>query len=135
MGSFQDIRTAVEARLSAKWTTTAISWDNVPYTPIAETPFIRLLINEVSSQQISMATIPCHRIIGLIHIPIMVPVGTGTQVACGYADTLAGVFRNANFSSITCRSPKIVRVGDIGEHYQVSFLVDFWYDVALANAS
>lgn len=134
MGLRQDIRTAIESRLSANWTTTDISWDNIPYTPLPETPYIRLLINEVDSYQASMAAIPCHRTIGLIHILIMTPVGTGTQTARGYADTLDGIFRNANFSDIICKSPKLVRVGDVGEHYQYSHITSFWIDKALANA-
>ena len=135
MGTFQDIREAIEARFSANYTSTAISWDNVPYTPSSETPFVRLLINETDSYQASMATTPCHRFIGLIHVMVMVPVGTGTNTARGYADTVAGIFRNANFSDITCKSPKIIRVGDVGEHFQYSVLIPFWKDDILANAT
>ena len=135
MGNFQDIREAIESRLNANWSTTDISWDNVSYTPDANTAFIRLLINETDSYQASMANTPCHRTIGLIHILVMVPIGTGTNTARGYCDTLAGIFRNASFDDITCKSPKIVRVGDIGEHYQYSILIPFWKDAILANAA
>jgi uncharacterized membrane-anchored protein len=134
MGAFQTIRSAIEARLNTNWTSTPIAWDNVPYTPDANTAFIRLIIDEVDSQQASMATIPCHRILGLIHVMIMVPINTGTNTARGHADTIAGIFRNANFSSIQCQSPRIRRVGDIGEWYQYSVLVPFYYEQALENA-
>lgn len=134
MGTFQDIRKLIETRLSTKYSDTDISWDNVPYTPNPETAFIRPLINEVSANQISMATIPCHRIVGILHILIMVPKNTGTNTARGYGDTLSGIFRNANFDDITFRSPKIVRVGEAGEHFQYSWLCDFWVDNVLANA-
>jgi hypothetical protein len=135
MGTFQDIRIAIESRFDTNWSATDISWDNVPYTPEANTAFVRLMINEVDTFQASIATVPCHRTIGIIHILIMVPVGTGTQIARGYADDVAGIFRNANFDDIQCRSPRIVRVGDIGEHYQISCLINFWHDAILANAS
>ena len=135
MGFRQDIRAAIENRLRANWTDTAISIDNVTYTPSSNTAFIRLFIEEVNSQQISLQTIPCHRITGFIHIPIMVPTGTGTQTARGYSDTLGDIFRNANFNDILCRSPKTVRVGDVGEHYQYSLMIDFWVDADLANAA
>jgi hypothetical protein len=135
MGTFQDIRQAVESRFSTNWTATDVSWDNVPYAPDANTAFVRLLINEVESFQASIAGTPCHRFIGIISVLIMVPVGTGTNTARGYADAVAGIFRNANFSDIQCRSPRIVRVGDIGEHFQYSVLVNFWKDDVLANAS
>jgi len=135
MGTFQDIRSAIETRFSANYNSTAISWDNVAYDPSPETPFVRLIINEVDSFQISMSTTPCHRFTGIIHVLIMVPVGTGTNVARGYADTIAGIFRNACFSNINCRTPRIVRVGDVGEYFQYSILINFWKDEALANAS
>ena len=134
MGAFQEIRAAIEARLSSNWTTTAIAWDNVEYDPNPATAFIRLIVEEADSTQVSMGTTPCHRIVGLIHIMIMVPVNTGTNVARGYADTWAGVFRNADFSGIKCQSPRIVRVGDLGEYYQLSMLTPFYTDKILANA-
>jgi len=135
MGAFQNIRQAIESRFLTNWTATDVSWDNIPYTPNANTAFVRLMIDEIDSFQASMATIPCHRIIGIIHILIMVPIGTGTHVARVYADDAAAIFRNANFDGIQCRSPRIVRVGDIGEYYQISTLINFWKDVILANAS
>ena len=135
MGFRQDIRAAIEGRLSDNWTATDVSWDNVPYKPKASTAFIRLLIDEADSVQISIANVPCHRITGIIHIPIMVPTGTGTQTAKGYSDALGDIFRNADFSDILCRSPKTVRVGDVGEHYQFSFIISFQADRALANAT
>lgn len=135
MGAFQDIRAAIEARLSSNWTTTPIAWDNVEYDPTPATSFIRLIVDEVDSTQVSMATTPCHRIVGLIHIMIMVPINTGTNVARGYADTLAGIFRNADFSGVKCQSPRIRRVGDVGEYYQYSLLTPFYTDKYLVNAS
>jgi len=135
MSFFTDIRTAIESRLKANWSTTDIAWDNVEYNPIASTPFIRLLVEEADVRQASMATIPCHRAIGLIHIMIMIPTNTGTATARGYADSLSDIFRNADFSSIKCLSPRLRRVGDVGEHYQYSLLIPFTYDKSLANAS
>ena len=135
MGTFQDVRAAIEARFKTNWTATVISWDNVPYTPTPRTAFVRLIINDVDVYQASMGTTPCHRFIGIIHITIMVPVGTGTHVARGYADTAAAIFRNANFDGIQCRSPRVIRVGDVGEYYQMSILTNFWKDAILANAS
>jgi len=135
MGTFQDIRAAIETRFSTNWTATDISWDNVDYDPKPETAFVRLMINETDSFQVSMSTTPCHRFTGIIHITIMVPVGTGTNTARGYADAAAAIFRNADFSGINCRSPRIVRVGDVGEFHQISCLTNFWKDESLSNAS
>lgn len=135
MGTFQDIREAIETRFSTNYTDTDISWDNVVYAPSSETPFVRLIINEVDSFQVSMSTTPCHRFTGIIHALIMVPVGTGTNAVRGYADTIADIFRNATFDGVHCKTPRIVRIGDVGEYYQLSVLVNFWKDEALANAT
>jgi len=135
MGTFQDIRQAIEARMASNWTTTPIAYDNVAYTPTPATPFVRLLIEEVDSKQVSMSTTPCHRFTGLIVVMIFVAINTGTNTVRGYADTIAGIFRNADFSNIKCQSPRIIRVGDIGEWYQVSVITDFYKDAALANAT
>ena len=135
MGMYQDIRAAIEARLQTNWTTTPISWDNVPYDPNPAQAFIRCMIDEVDSQQVSMATTPCHRVTGLIHVMVLVPTNTGTNTARGYADSLAAIFRNADFSGVKCLSPRIRRVGDLGEYYQLSVLTPFTYDQYLANAS
>lgn len=136
MGTFQDIRQAIESRLRANWTATAIAWDNSAYDPDSKTAFIRLLIDEVDSRQITLGTsTPCHRITGLIHIMVLVPVNTGTNTARGYLDSLAAIFRNADFSDVKCQSPRIRRIGDIGEHYQYSLLIPFYFDDSLANAT
>ena len=136
MGEYQTIRQAIESRLAANWTTTDIAWDNVAYTPTAETPFIRLIIDEVDSRQITLGTdSPCHRITGLIHIMVLVPTNTGTNTARGYCDSLASIFRNADFSGIKCQSPRIRRIGDIGEHYQYSVLIPFYTDQPLVNVA
>lgn len=135
MGFFQDIRAAIEQRLANNWSSTDIAWDNIDYQPTSETAFIRCLVEEVDSRQVSSQTTPCHRVVGYIHIMIMVPTNTGTNTARGYADDIAAIFRNANFSDIQCTSPRIERVGDIGEWFQYSVLIPFWADKALANAT
>lgn len=135
MGTFQDIRESIESRFNTNWTTTAISWDNVSYTPDSETAFVRLMIEETDARQASMGTTPCHRFTGLIHIQVLVPVNTGTNTARGYADSISDIFRNANFDGIQCRTPRIERIGDIGEWWQASVIVEFWKDESLTNAS
>ena len=132
---FADIRKSIEVRLGSNWTTTAIAHDNGSYDPTPNTAFIRVIIDEVDSKQVTLGTTPCHRVIGLIHIMIMVPTGTGTATARNYADDLTDIFRNADFSDIKCQSPKIRRGGDVGEHYQLSLLIPFYTDKALANAT
>jgi len=133
--TFQDMRKSIESRFSTNWTTTDISWDNVHYDPKSETAFVRFIIDDGDAYQASIGTSPCHRFPGIIHVMIMVPIGTGTNTARGYADSISDIFRGADFDGIQCRTPKIIRVGDVGEYFQISVLVNYWKDAVLANAS
>lgn len=135
MGTFQDIREAIETRFINNWTATRISIDNVAFTADSEESFVKIMIEELPAYQVTMGTKPCHRFPGIIHIMIFVPVGTGTNIARGYADSISDIFRNADFDDIQCRTTRLVRVGDVGEHFQYSALTNFWKDEALANAS
>ena len=126
MGTWQDIRQDIESKLNANWTTTAIAWDNVEYTPSAATSFIRLLIEEVGSTQLTIGGTQCHRVYGLIHIMIMVPTKTASATAYTYADSLSDIFRNLEISIVRCRIPRIVRVGGIGEWFQLSLIIPFY---------
>lgn len=136
--TFEDIRAAIAALVETNWTTTDVVYDNRSYIPDPNTSYVRLVISEGPSRQVSCGgTTNCHRIIGLINVSIFVPLGTGTRTIRQYADTIADFLRNKQFSSpyLVCRSPRIVRVGEVDGMYQMSVIVDFWCDVSVANAS
>ena len=112
MGSFQQVRQYIEDRLSSNWTATDIAFDNVDYTPNAATAFVNLIIEDSNSRQITYnanenAT---HRYEGWVMVFVNVPLKTGTNTARGYADSIADIFRNAQFSplDIVCTSTQIV---------------------------
>ena len=132
--SFADERQAIEARLTANWTTTPIQYDNVAFSAPADNKYISLVITNGSATQQELGATPMHRHIGVVTIQVFVPVEAGTNEARGYADTLAGVFRNAQFSagssgSILCRSPSITRVGVNNGLYQLNVAVPYQRDV------
>ena len=139
MGTFQQVRQYIEARLSDNWTATDIAFDNIDYTPSADTAFVNLLIEDGPARQITYnanenAT---HRYEGWIMVFVNVPLKTGTNTARGYADSIASIFRNAQFSAldIVCKSTRIIRIGEIDGMYQYNVLTEFWVDVTADNAS
>ena len=139
MGSFQQVRQYIEDRLSSNWTATDIAFDNVDYTPDAATAFVNLIIEDSDSRQITYnanenAT---HRYKGWVMVFVNVPLKTGTNTARGYADSIADIFRNAQFSplDIVCTSTQIVRIGEIDGMYQYNVITPFWVDITLDNAS
>lgn len=132
--SFADERQAIEARLSTNWTSTPIKYDNVSFSAPSDNKYISVVIANGASSQQELGASPMHRHIGLITIQIFVPVEAGTNVPRDYADSLATVFRNAQFSAgssgtILCRSPSIVRVGVTNGLYQLNVAVPYQRDV------
>jgi hypothetical protein len=139
MGSFQQVRQYIEDRLSSNWSATDVAFDNIDYTPNASTAFINLIIEDSDSRQITYnanenAT---HRYEGWVMVFVNVPLKTGTNTARGYADSIADIFRNAQFSplDIVCTSTQIVRIGEIDGMYQYNVITPFWVDITSDNAS
>lgn len=135
MGFFEDIRKAIEVQLKSNWTTTDIAWDNVIYTPIARTAYIKLRISYSSVNQVSGGQTPLFRAYGQVTVEVYVPVETGTNTIRGYADSLTTIFENKAVSDVQFLATYINRIGDIGEYYQLNVITPFYADGALSNAS
>lgn len=132
--SFAGERQAIEKRLSDNWTTTPIQFDNVAFSAPADNTYVSLTIINGDADQIELGETPVHRHIGVITIQVFVPVENGTNTARSYADSLAAIFRNVQFSAgssgtILCRSPNIVRVGVSNGLYQLNVAVPYQRDV------
>jgi len=127
--SYEDANAAIEARLNTGWgSTTGIKWPNVEFEPVPGTPYIELQIVWADSRQASLGASPLHRAYGLISVNVFTALNIGSKTADDYADTLAGIFRGASFSGITCRSPRISQLGEADKWWTVNVTVDFHYD-------
>lgn len=124
---------AIEARLSANWTTTDINYDNVDYKPTPETPWIKLEIATGEQIPVSLggpgATL--YRNGGVISITVYVPLNSGARTAKSYCDTLAAIFRGQQFSSITCRGASITRIGEDNGWFLYNASIPYFRDEAL----
>jgi hypothetical protein len=139
MGSFQDLRQYIESRLTDNWSATDVAIDNIDYTPSADTAFIHIIIDEGIGRQITYNSgeNATHRYEGFIMVYVNVPLKSGTNTARGYADSIATIFRNAQFSTmdILCKTPKIIRIGEVEGMFQYNVLTPFQVDITLDNAS
>ena len=131
--SFASERAAIEARLSTNWTTTTVQYENVPFTKPNNNTYVALFIINGDATQIDLVPNPIHRFLGTITMQLFVPEGSGTNLVRGYADTLAGIFRNVQFNSgssgtILCRTPTIQRVGVNSGIYQTNVSVPYQRD-------
>jgi len=135
--SLATARRDIEGRLAANWALTRIAYDNVRF-PIAKTDetWVNCQIFEESATRLNVGNPGCHRITGLIVLSVYSPKDKGTNTARDYADQLALIFRDRQFSGITCqeavpRNQGIARSTQAGSGtswYQYDVSVRFFWD-------
>lgn len=122
----------LRTRFNTMWgSTTPIAWANAEFTPPSPpSPWVRFVVSDGQSTQTTVgASTNNHRHYGVVYVQIFVPLDAGDSVALGYADTIAGIFRNWYGTNITCRQPRIKDVGPEGNGwYQVNVTVSFFRD-------
>lgn len=133
--SFANERAAIESRFAANWTTTRIKYENTQFEQ-PKTAWVALFILNGDGQQISLGLSPnpLHRYVGVIMVQIFLPESSGTQTGRAYADTIASVFRRAQFSNgssgtITCRTPSISPGNLRDGWFQINVTCPFQRDV------
>jgi len=124
--SFATERAAIEGRLASNWTTTDIAYVNVPFAPDNAAPWVRLNILNGESGPRNVNDGKRH--LGVIVLQIFVPQNTGTATARTYADSLATIFEDAQFSGILCGVASIETIGNTGTWYQINVTVGYWRD-------
>ena len=125
MAGYETERQIFEARMSAQWKTTSIAWDNDDFIPTPGTAWVRFTIINSDANNASLGSNILIRDTGFLDIGIFVPVGTGTNTARGYVDTIAAIFRNWSSGGITCKAPVIKRVGELNGWFQYNVTVPF----------
>ena len=103
-------------------------YDNIDFEPTDDTAWARLSIRPADGNQVGMGSTNVHRYSGVIFIQIFVPKSGGLGVAMQLADEAADIWRGAQFSGITCRTPRVVNVGPDRDWYQVNVLTNFFRD-------
>ena len=128
--TFESERLAIESRFHNNWSTAIkVVYDNMKYTPVADTPYVRLSLENIESRQTSLGNSRLWRNNGLIFIDIFVPEHTGTKILRGYIDTAAAIFRGVTFSGIVCRAPYQPSPGQVlNGWYQMSIAIPYFVD-------
>lgn len=122
-------RAAIEGRFSTQWgSTTPIAWDNVHYTPVPETSFVKFAVLPGTAWVASLGTSPSYRHTGIISINIHTPIDAGTTTAKTLADTASAVFRGWQSGGLVCRSPYITFNGEEDGWYKINVTVGFFRD-------
>lgn len=99
---------AIEARLRANWTTTAIYVaDEFVQPPEPPAAFVVLEFPGGAAEQITVGA-PGNNVFredGAFMLHVMVPSGSGASLARIYADQLATIFRAQTFGGVRCWAP------------------------------
>jgi hypothetical protein len=129
MSGYEQELKDIETRFAANFTACRVKYPNSNFRPAANEKFCELIVSNIDSARASIGVdSPLHRNHGVIIANIHVPKGTGTHIARQYADAAADVFRDSQFSGITCRSPEVRDVGDVESWYVVSMMCAFFRD-------
>lgn len=133
--ALQAVINAVEARLAANWTKSAIKAVNLDAeAPSDGSPFLIVQYPVANSHQQSLGApgVNIWREEGLIRIVINTERGGGETKALQWADELGVLFRGQLFDGVQCwevNSPHIDDTNDQGNYFMVSIMVRYWFDL------
>lgn len=138
MAGFADEREAIEGRFTTNWAAaTPVKWENVEFVTPRNKEWVALSIHPTDAKQITLQgpNDGINRYSGQIVIELFAPDGEGTETVKVLADTAAGIFRRATFSTgssglIRCRIPWFQQVGrNEAGNYQINVIVPFIRDI------
>lgn len=135
----------VESRLASQWgVTTPIRYENVEFVPPEGASWISVAVKESDSRKITLGSgAQVRRTIGTIFVEIFTPVGGGSGVARGYADTIKAIFRDYRVSGLHVYEGEVFVKGEVyytnsgtgvpatSQQYQVLLGFPFRYDVTI----
>jgi hypothetical protein len=126
--------TALEDYLRAEWTATPIVFENET-SPIADDPaafvFVEIFGDYLAQETFGAPGENLWREEGEIRAHVLVPNGTGTRVARGYASDLADFFKEVEVSGIHFRQMSIGAGEpgrDDGNYYRMTLSIDWSRD-------
>ena len=125
MANWSEINNSFTSRLNTLWAETPIAFDNVDYTPVVNTEWIRATLIPAYSENAQLAVSTMHY--GIFWIQIFVPLSSGTGRAYEIATMLDAIFSNKQFNEVVCYAAETSRAGDDGNGwYRLDFRVNFW---------
>lgn len=133
MSGYADERQAIEGRLAANFNTIPIRFENGPFQDV-KTAYCAIFVLRGEGHQITLGNAPqLNRWAGLIVVQVFTPENTWTNLAAGYCDTIAGIFRRQEFSSggsglVRCRVPNVRTVGVKNGWFQMNVEVPYIRD-------
>lgn len=120
------VRQILEQHLSDIWgVVTPIAKDNVDYTPVIGTPFIRTTLDGIYSDILSFR---CQREYYQFTVQVLVPANTGSSDCFEKADLIAAGFINYVNGYLTCKTAVIERAAPEKNWFSCNVLIEVQYD-------
>ena len=126
---FEVANTLIEDRLRALWTGTEVDWDNVEFTPVLGVPFVRLQIEWIDANSISIGGLK--RGDGYINLSSFVAANTGTLNVSTMCDQLSAIFDRWDTGQLKFKVAHTVRVGGQEKWYRRDVIAPFTYHECL----
>jgi len=126
--SFVTLQTAIENKFATGFTSYPIKWQNVNFNSDAHDIFVDFQIAEGETIRASIGTHPLARTVGVISANIYLRQNVGTVVGRTIADQIAAIFRDSQFSGVTCMMPTVRNLGAHEGRYIVNVSTQFHYD-------
>jgi len=128
-------RTALETQLATvTFTGGATAYENVPYTPVAGTPYQACYCLFASPDNPTMGD-GFNRILGIFQVSLFYPLNTGPGAAATQAELIKTAFaRGSSFTSGTVtvhidRTPEISTGRVDGDRFHVPVRIPFYADI------
>lgn len=91
MSFFQDVQAALDTRLDALTGGTPIAWENVEYTPVRGTAYLRPTTLMAPSSLMDLIDLQMNE--GIYQIDVIYPLGNGNGAALAKADAIYDHFK------------------------------------------
>ena len=127
--SFVDAQLAIESRLYNNFSTCPVKYENVDYNPQPGVRYAEIYVVDSDNRRADIGTNnPLHRTFGFISVNIYTEKFVGSKPGRTLADEIAAVYRDTSFSGITCKSPLVRNVGEVGDWFVVNMRCEFFRD-------
>ena len=93
--AFKDISSALSARLDTISPAVPTAWENYPFTPTADTLYLRETCIQGDSDAAAIGVAAMDFTLGIYQVDIFAPLNGGKNVALEQADIVADLFKRA----------------------------------------
>lgn len=123
--SFTQHRTSIEQLIQNEYKKLPIAWQNAPFKKPADSPWIRVSVNNVTTTRVGISQI-VERTVGLIQIQIFVPINNGAYDIGIIADDLAAILRSRKYNEITILDPNLTPGEETNGWFMSVLNTEFW---------